>query len=552
MALLPPHENRTPPRRAGVLMLLAAGLAAATAGTAAAQQQQTQLRGAVAEADITDGLLGASSRRGEIETDLQPGRYSPITQSAATDQPGSMLDDPLERPRTRQDIFADDILSRPATPQARATAPARAGAEADVDADLATGAVRAGTLDALDEERNQREAGEGGPERAFGARDRIPEDDAYAPLGIRAGTFIVRPTLEQGIGWTSNATSSPGGRASTYSETGLRLDAISDWSRHTARLRADGTYRKSVSGEEIDELQGGIDGELRLDLGHDLSALAALGYRVRPESASSPVDLGDVASQPLRHSFTAATGIARDIGRLRLDLTGDLERTIHDDAELSGGGTASQKDRDYTLATVKLRGGYEISPALRPFAEVEFGRRIHDNKLDAGGYERSADRYGLRAGVELDMGEKLAGEVSAGWLSERPDDERLDAIEGLALAAALAWSPVRGTTVELNGTTEIEGATDAGASGSMLYSGNLAVSRQLRANLTGRALAGIDWRDYTGGGSDLVMRGEVSLTWWMNRYAGLTGRLRHERQESTLPDRDYDATSVFLGMTLQR
>ena len=384
------------------------------------------------------------------------------------------------------------------------------------------------------------------------ALSRTPDETPFAPLGIRAGSFIVTPTLETGLGWTSNASSSPNGGSSLFSETALRLEAISDWSLHSARLQADGSYRRSISGEDIDELEGGVSGELRLDLAREFTALTSLGYRVRPESASSPVDLGNVTSQPLRHTFTGSTGIAKDIGKLRLDLKGDVVRALHDDADLEGGGTLSQKDRDYTLATAKLRAGYEISPALRPFAELEFGRRIHDNKVDALGYERSADRYGARVGVELDLGEKLNGEISAGWLSERPDDELLEAIDGLALAAALAWSPVRGTTVEFNGSTEIEGTTEAGSSGSMLYSGSVAVNRQLRANLTGRALAGIDWRDYSGGENDLLMRGEVSLTWWMNRNAGITGRLRHERQESTLPGRDYDASSVFLGMTLQR
>src|SRR5690606_20969324 len=120
-------------------------------------------------------------------------------------------------------------------------------------------------------------------------------------------------------------------------------------------------------------------------------------------------------------------------------------------------------------------------------------------------------------------------------------------------AGRLAWSPVRGTLVELSGSTEVEGTTAAGETGSLLYSGSLAVSRDLRADLTGRALLGIDLRDYAGSSArDTVVRGEASLTWWMNRYAGLTGRARHEIQRSNLPGRDYDATSVYLGMTFQR
>ena len=49
-----------------------------------------------------------------------------------------------------------------------------------------------------------------------------------------------------------------------------------------------------------------------------------------------------------------------------------------------------------------------------------------------------------------------------------------------------------------------------------------------------------------------MLRGEASLTWWLNRYAGVTGRASHEAHRGTLPDRDYDETRLYLGMTFQR
>lgn len=387
---------------------------------------------------------------------------------------------------------------------------------------------------------------------AIEGRQRGREDDAYAPLGIRAGTFVLRPRLEQGIGWTSNAAGAAGGEASTYSETNLRLDAASDWARHRASFSADGSYRRSLSGEEIDELEGGVSGRLDLDLAHELSAFAAAGYRVRPESASTPGTVAAAVNRPLRHTLDASAGLSKDAGPLRLGIAGGLTREIFGDADLADGTTVSQRDRDATLATATLRAGYALSPALTPFVEGEVGRRIHDLRLDSAGYARSADRYALRGGVELDLGEKLSGEMSLGWLTERPDDSRLDPVSGLSVAGNLSWSPVRGTIVGLAASTAVEGATAPGDSGSLLYSGTLSARRDLRANLTGEASAGLDWRDYSGGGHDLVLRGEASLTWWMNRHAGVTARARHEVQESSLPGRDWDATSLWLGMILQR
>ncbi len=106
-------------------------------------------------------------------------------------------------------------------------------------------------------------------------------------------------------------------------------------------------------------------------------------------------------------------------------------------------------------------------------------------KIDTAGYERFCDRYGFARAV-LDLTEKLYGEVSAGYLREAIDDPRLRPVEGPTLAAALNWSPIRGTLVRLSGDTAVEGTTSAGDSGSILYSGRLSVERELRANLTAR------------------------------------------------------------------
>lgn len=405
---------------------------------------------------------------------------------------------------------------------------------------------------ALDEDASGRQTLDNERVGAIEGRASQPQEDAFAPIGVRAGSFVLRPRLEQGVGWTSNAAGAPDGRESVYSETRLRLDARSDWSRHAAALASDLSWRKSVSGDEIDEVQGGVNGRLDLDLANELSAFVAGFYRVVPESASTPGTVAASVSRPLRHTIDASAGLSRDAGLLRLGLTGAMTREMFGDAELADGTSASQRERDSTLATAALRVGYAASPALTPFAEMEAGRRFHDQKHDSAGYARSADHYALRGGVAVDFGEKLAGEFAAGWLTERPDDARLDPISGLSVGGDLAWSPVRGTTIGLAAATAVETATAPGATGSLLYTSNLSLRRELRANLTGELAAGIDWRDYSGGGHDLILHGEASLTWWMNRYAGVTARARHEKQESSLAGRDYDATSMWLGMTFQR
>ncbi|MBN9242934.1 MAG: outer membrane beta-barrel protein [Mesorhizobium sp.] len=380
-----------------------------------------------------------------------------------------------------------------------------------------------------------------------------PEDDPFAPVGIPFGTFVLRPSIEQGLTATSNANNAPGGTSAVLSETTLRLNATSDWASNSATIDALGNLRESLSGASLHDASGSINGTLNLDLENEWRATAKAGYEIAPESASSPVVIGDVASQPTRQSFDGSLAISKDIGKLRFGLTGAAARDTYGDASLLGGGVLSQKDRNETLYTTTLRGGYAISPALTPFAEVEVGRRLYDQRIDDDGYQRSANRLGIRAGTELDLGEKLNGEISAGWLSESPDDARLAAISGASVNADLKWSPERGTVIGLAGTTTVEGTTTPGETGDLLYSGQLTAERRIRSDLTANAALGLGWRTYTGtDGHDMIMSAEAGLTWWLNRYVGLSTKARYEKLESNLPGRNYDSASIFAGIKVQR
>jgi hypothetical protein len=69
-----------------------------------------------------------------------------------------------------------------------------------------------------------------------------PEQDAFEPTGIHAGSFFLRPAVELSGGANSNPSAAPGGRGSSVYVISPELIARSDWSRHelTATLR--GSY----------------------------------------------------------------------------------------------------------------------------------------------------------------------------------------------------------------------------------------------------------------------------------------------------------------------
>src|SRR5690606_13850981 len=195
------------------------------------------------------------------------------------------------------------------------------------------------------------------------------EDNPYAPVGFRVGTFNLFPSLEQGLEATSNASNSPGGDDALVSQTRLELRGHSDWSRHRLDVNGNLVYEDAISGDVEAELRGSAQAALRVDISHSLTGLARLSYEAERESVSSPLAVTGVERQPIRHRLTGEVGLEKGLGPLRFAVTGIVTRDRYGDAELSDGTELAQDDRNSTLTLARLRAGYELSPALSPFVE---------------------------------------------------------------------------------------------------------------------------------------------------------------------------------------
>lgn len=527
-----------------------------------------------AHAQQLDGLRGEITNSGvETTGSIAQSTYQPVSQGALPDQnasgtgdatdptamPGSasgtggnssslgfppLPSDPPSNIAAGTAVTTANAGTKPAAQTQDTTGEAAAAANTD---NLRTQSIDAAKVDVgRVRPENQRE-------QAAGGHTIKPDDDPFAAPGIRLGSFILRPSLEQGIRATTNADVSATGRSALLSETTLRLNATSDWSRHEATLEAYGKFVKTLSGQHVSDPEAGITGTLRLDLADKTTVSASAGYTLQKELANTPTSVTGTASQPTVQTFDASLGAEHDLGLLFAKATGSFERQIYGNATLSSGGTLSQSDRNTNYAAVTLRGGINASEALKPFVEVELGRLIYDERFDTSGYQRSADRIGLRGGLEFNFGDKLNGEVSAGYLADKFDDPRLKTLASPSVAANVNWSPQRGTKVALSASTTLEGSTTAGDSGTVLYASSLAVTHSLRANLDMTATLGAFLRDLkSSSGYDHGMSAEIGTTYWFNRLVGFDTSARYEIDESADPGRRAKAASVYIGLKLRR
>ncbi|MEM7300570.1 MAG: outer membrane beta-barrel protein [Pseudomonadota bacterium] len=400
-----------------------------------------------------------------------------------------------------------------------------------------------------------------------------PDDDPYAPIGLRMGTFTLLPTIEQSLGVTSNADATSGGSESAFSQTDVSVEARSDWSRHEFLLQMQATYQKFLNGSTDDLPSAGGDATLRLDVNQDVTINFGLGYDFTNESASSSnltnltgvITRADgtvvgaaaagptVTNRPGVHAVEAFAEANRNAGKFGVSLRGTIIKTTYENADLSNGTSVSQGDRDNVLATGRIRLSYEHTPAIAPFVEVSYGKRTYDQRLDRNGNRRDGTNYALRGGVAYDFGEKLTGEIAAGYAAEKFDDAGLNTLSGVTVDGNIVWSPQRLTTVTATATTSLVPSTIANDSGSIRYSGTLNIARQFKPQLRIDAGVTASFEDFDGTGrEDVVYGANTGFVWSLNRSAAITGRLSYEKSESSDPDSDFDTTTARVGLRLRK
>ncbi len=365
---------------------------------------------------------------------------------------------------------------------------------------------------------------------------------------------MLRPSVTQSI---NTETTKDGETKETraFLQTDAHATLASDWALHQLIVTSEGTWQRNVSGTGEEQPAFDIDGDLRLDLPDDTVAHIKGGYRFYREDTDDPDAIADAEQQVgCTGSSQQAHPVERDFGILRGTAALDLTRTIYSDAVLSNGTRDSgSSDRDQTSGTFRTRVGYELSPALIPFVEASVGKTVYDETRDSAGFARSGNSYGAKAGVEVDLGEKLKGEVGLGYETATFDDSRLDLIDTATVDANLLWSPLRGTEVRFDLSTSIQPSTTAGQSGYISHVLTTAVTHQLRDNLQATVLGGVTLRDYPSGGSsdETVYTASGGLTWNINRYLDFTSTLGYE-----LTTRDVGADSqqwrAGVGLKLKR
>ncbi|WP_428688451.1 outer membrane beta-barrel protein [Roseibium sp.] len=363
-----------------------------------------------------------------------------------------------------------------------------------------------------------------------------------APEGIRLGSFTLTPQLTLSSGWTDNTARSAGGTPGGFYRISPDVALTSNWSRHQADLSLRGSFTGYPETPDDDDWSLSAATSLRLDISEATQVTTDLAYTYYREdngSAESSSGSTDYVQQ-----LSGGVSARRRVGLVAVTASADADRNVY----TSDG--SSESGRDNTLFATSLRLDGNAGGVLSPFVEGSLLLRRYDQTCsDALCEKRDANGYQLRGGLTIASGPKLTGELGAGWRIEKIEDSRLENLSGLTVDGSLVWSPSRLTTVTAGLGTRFEATDIDGASGSIIYSGDLRFAHAFSDRLVAETGVGYSYRTYEGVSiEERTMTGFGGLTFALTQNVALTADYTHRRFDSSQDGSDYTENAVEAGL----
>jgi len=382
----------------------------------------------------------------------------------------------------------------------------------------------------------------------------VADDKPFDPVGIGAGSFRLRPAIEVSGGYDTNpARANAGGGASNFGIVAPELQVNSNWSRHelTANLRGSYTSYGSVPSLDRPAFDGKIDGRI------DVTRLTRIDLESRlvvaTDNPGSPNIQAGLARLPISTDVGGSVGLGQRFNRFDFAIKGGIDRTTYQSSTFTDGTTASNDDRNFDQYSAQLRTGYELTPGVKPFVEIDADRRRHDLAVDRSGIDRDSQGRAAKIGSTFELSRILTGQLAFGYLERSYTDPALPSLKGPTLDGALTWVASALTTVKLTALTSANESTLVGVAGVFTNELGIEVDHAFRTWLDASLKFTGDRDTYVGlPRQDNRYAGAVALTYKLTREMQLKGEVRREWLNSNMAGNNYQAYVALLGLRLQR
>lgn len=376
---------------------------------------------------------------------------------------------------------------------------------------------------------------------------------AFRADGIRAGDFIIYPSVGFATVLDDNVYASPGPRLSDLRfELTPQVQMRSQLPRHALDLSLGG---RIVSFAEHDDLNHNdafakAAGALHFDHAHTLAA-SLLSELVHPDvlDVSSPV--GARRPVELWHN-RASVGLTRDAGRIFGTVSAGIETWDYHPIRLSSGAIVDQDARDARLFDTQIRVGYRISPGFELLARLRGLRYVATHES---GEENTATGYEAFAGLAFQSSPLLRWRLLGGYGVRDYDQPGRAPLATSLLEGEVEWlasqrltitATARRSIAESSGTLASEGV--GRIENALLVKAQYEVWRNLVVSLGGE----IRDQEFVGvERHDRVALARIGLEYLWTRNVNLSLSWEHQYRDSSLNEFDLRRNLFTVGARVQ-
>ena len=296
----------------------------------------------------------------------------------------------------------------------------------------------------------------------------LAETDPYAALGIRAGSFLLLPSLDLSAAYSTNPEHVPGGPPSAYAVAAPELKVQSDWARHSLSADFSGSYTQYAANLSpslnVPYMNSKIEG--RVDVTRETQINLQLRGIINTDNPGSPNLSAGLAKLPLNFDVGETVGLTQQFNRLTMTFKGTFDRATYDNSMLTDGTISSNADRNFDQYAGIGRFAYESirAQAVRGIRRRSACSRRAIRSQRAAARIRRRYRQSRHRGQSVRLAHRRDGSRRRGTRLPGPDAADLAGIIG---DGALIWQPTALTTAKLSATSQVYETVLAGASGEL-------------------------------------------------------------------------------------
>jgi hypothetical protein len=315
----------------------------------------------------------------------------------------------------------------------------------------------------------------------------------YDPLGIRAGAFLIYPSLAVSEEYNDNVFATDNNTDDDLiTLVAPEIRAESQFSRHNLNFAAGSEVAFHINETDEDYQDFFVSTDGRLDVTRQNFFTGELEFVRGHDSRDDPEDEGDRDQINKFNRYGSELSFTQLFNRVNFRLTGRAERTAYEEFD--------ESDRDRWDYDALLRAGYFVSPRINAFVQGLYTVEKRDRRLDFDGIDRDSQGWGASVGAEVDLTNLLTGEFSVGYRWQEFDEDDFDDETGIGYDIDLTYTPTRLTTVGLSGSGDFRPTSSSGSDAESNFRSTvgLGVTHELLRNVRLNANAGYTRDDFQG------------------------------------------------------